>query len=184
MKQNKDIQNVIYNLPEIKRLQHKSGCRGLTYGLSHNQINILRGSHVIIINEKSVVVVAKAKIKKSSIYLFQYVRTKTNTMAKELRPILKPFSLTTDINKIRNIPEVHNMYQNSNGKGRTYGVDPNKELFGSHITLIDPEEILIIRQHRKHYRLKLFCFKKGKPFLGKKMAEILNHYNFKFLTYQ
>jgi len=182
LKKSSDLQNIIYNLPEIKKLREQSGCLGITYGLSQNQTNPLRGSHIIIITEESIVIIARGKAKKTPIYFFQYVRAKTNSIGKSLRPCLKNHSPLADINLIRNIPKVDTAYKMASGKGRPYGINPTKSLFGSHIALIEPKEILIIRQHRRHKRIKLFHYKKGPSNIGKKVIKILKNHNFTFLT--
>ena len=182
MKKNSDLQNIIYNLSEIKELRKQSGCLGITYGLSQNQTNPLRGSHVIIITEKLIAIIDKGKAKKAPIYLFQYVKAKTNSIGESLKPCLKKYLPSADINIIRNIPEIKIAYKMASGKGRPYGIDPTSPLFGSHITLIEPEELLIIRQHRKHKRIKLFHYKKGPSNIGEKITKILNYYNFTFLA--
>ncbi len=177
-----DIQNCIYNLPEIKKLRLLSGCKGITYGLSREATNPLRGSHIILITEDEVVLVARSKAKISPIYFFEYKRVITNTIGKKLRSPLKSYISKADINIIRNIPEINIAYKNASGKGRSYGVDPDKALYGSHITLIEPRELLIIRQHRTHRRNKFFHYKKDVTYLGKKVIKILNYYNFSFIV--
>lgn len=140
-----DVQNYIYNLREIKALRLRSGCRGITWGLSRNSKNPLRGSHTILITEEEVVVIAKGKARKSPIYFFEYKKVTKNSIGEKLKPWIRGLPPIVDINAIRNIPEIDTAYREAGGKGRPYGVDPDSPLFGSHIIFIEPDEILIIR---------------------------------------
>jgi len=84
---------------------------------------------------------------------------------------------TTCINDIRHWPAISSIIKNCAGFGRTWG-RKGSQLHGSHICLINSEEIVLLAQDRITGELKLFNFKRvDQTNLGQEVAKILRENN-------
>lgn len=94
-----------------------------------------------------------------------------------------------DINRIRNIPQINELWESVDGRGRTYGLvkDGDNPFYGSHITLIDSDELVIIaKNNRRGSRVNIFQYRLARRNirLGERVINILKKAGYEFVNYR
>jgi len=175
--------NYLYRSRKIRALRESSDCRGITWGVSKGKTNSLRGSHVIILGEKEVVVLSCGKSRSDIVNFFQYKRTRTTSLGRNIRLVLRiNKKLKADINEVGLLPGMKIIRKNSGGFGRTHGLTRGSDkLSGSHLTFINPDELVIVRQERNTNNLFILQYKKAtETLLGIIVREILTEKDIPF----